>query len=63
MEAFINRRIDKEDMVYTFTSFLWLSNITHTHTHTNTMEYYSAIKKELKFTIYDKMDRHGGLVK
>ena len=31
---FINRGMDKEDVVYT-----------HTHTHTHTMEYYSAIKK------------------
>ena len=33
---FIDRRIDKEDAMYTHT---------HTHTHTHTLEYYSAIKK------------------
>ena len=32
----IDKRMDKEDVVYTHT---------HTHTHTHTMEYYPTIKK------------------
>ena len=44
--------MDKKDVVHTHT---------HTHTHTpHTVEYYEAIKNNLKHVIHNNMDGPGG---